>query len=200
MCGHYRYADGLRILTAIELYWDPVFYSKHSSFSWLISKQKPFSSIDAILAILVSHNALDSSKAKGDMFQNEAIGICTSFMLPWFPFMYDHHVPLIICSHKNAKSKANRKNRLPSNSTSNLKSRNTCGQSSIKSVLKTSLPGNKGKSKMNTSKISAVACRSVPFDELTTSHWLFLHFKVASAESLVPTAAISSVTKPLRRG
>ena len=178
----------------------PCFYSKHPSFPWLISKQKSFSSIDAILAILVSYNALGSSKAKGDMFQNEAIGTCTSFKLPWFPFMYDYHVPLIICSHKIAKSKANIKNRLPSNSTSNLKSRKTCGQSSIKSVLKTSLPGNKGKSKMNTSKISAVACRSVPFDELTTSHWLFLHFKVASAESLVPTAAISSVTKPLRRG
>ena len=199
MCGHYRYVDGLRILTAIELYWDPVFYSKHPSFSWLISKQKSFSSIDAIIAILVSHNALDSSKAKGDMFKNEALGICT-FKLPWFPFMYDHHVPLIICSHKNAKSKANRKNRLPSNSTINIKSRNTCGQSSIKSVLKTSLPGNKGKLKMNTSKISAVVSRSVPFDELTTSRWLFLHFKDASGESLVPTAAISSVTKPRPRG
>ena len=52
----------------------------------LISKHsKVFSTIDAILAISVSHNALDSKKRKGELVQNEAINICTSFK--WAGFL-----------------------------------------------------------------------------------------------------------------
>ena len=62
MCGDNRYVDNLRILTATELYLNSV-YSKHPSFISLISKRlKNFSNIDTILAILVSHRALDSNK------------------------------------------------------------------------------------------------------------------------------------------
>ena len=65
MCGDNRYVDDLRILTAIELYLNSEFYSKYPSFILLISKhEKVFSSIDTILAIAVSHNALDSNKTK----------------------------------------------------------------------------------------------------------------------------------------
>ena len=45
------------------------------------------------------------------------------------------YVPLIICSQKNAKSKGNRKNKLSSQSTNNLKSKKPCGQFSIKAFL-----------------------------------------------------------------
>ena len=73
MCGDNRYVDDLRILTAIELYLNSEFYSKHPSFISLISNHlKVFSSIDTILAISVSHNALYSNKTKGDLVQNEA--------------------------------------------------------------------------------------------------------------------------------
>ena len=81
MCGDNRYVDDLRILTAIELYLNSEFYSKHPSFISLISKHsKVFSSIDTILAISVSHNALDSNKTKGELVQNEAINISTSYI------------------------------------------------------------------------------------------------------------------------
>ena len=46
MCEDNRYGDDLRILTAIELYLN----------------SNVFSNIDTILAILVSHSALDSNK------------------------------------------------------------------------------------------------------------------------------------------
>ena len=87
MCGHNRYVDDLRILTAIELYLNLEFYSKHPSFISLINKHSEvFSSIDTILAISVSHNALDSNKTKGELVQNEAINICTSFK--WAEFLW----------------------------------------------------------------------------------------------------------------
>ena len=50
--------------------------SKHSNV---------FSSIDTIIAISVSYNALDSNKTKGELVQNEAINICTSFK--WAGFL-----------------------------------------------------------------------------------------------------------------
>ena len=86
MCGDNRYVDDLRNLTAIELYLNSEFYSKHPSFISLIRKHsKVFGSIDTILAISVSHNALDSNKAEGELVQNEAINICTSFK--WAGFL-----------------------------------------------------------------------------------------------------------------
>ena len=68
----------MRILIAIELYLNSKFYSEHPSFISLISKHsKVFSSIDTILAISVSHNALDSNKTKGELVQNKALNIYT---------------------------------------------------------------------------------------------------------------------------
>ena len=86
MCGDNRYVDDLRILTVIELYFNSEFYSKHPSFISLTSKHsKVFSGIDTILAISVSHNALDSNNTKGELVQNEAINICPSFK--WAGFL-----------------------------------------------------------------------------------------------------------------
>ena len=86
MCGDNRYVDDLRVLTAIELYLNSEFYNKHPSFISLISKHSEvFSSIDTILATSVSHNALNSNKTKGELVQNEAISICTSFK--WAEFL-----------------------------------------------------------------------------------------------------------------
>ena len=66
-----RYINDLRILIAIELYLDSELYSKHPFFISMISKHsKIFSSVDAIVAISFSHNALDSNKTKGELVQN----------------------------------------------------------------------------------------------------------------------------------
>ena len=86
MYGDNRFIDDLRILTAIELYLNSGFYSKHPSFISMISKHsKVLSGIDTILAISVSRNAFDSNKAKGEFVQNEAINIYTSFK--WTGFL-----------------------------------------------------------------------------------------------------------------
>ena len=218
MCGDNRYVDDLRILTAIELYLNSEFYSKHPSFISLISKHsKVFSSIDTILAISVLHNALDSNKTKEELVQNEAVNICTSFKWAAFlcvhglaslcsssvqcyykktgsilkyklkfsqmieprlfnpfstekihllfcnntceppvTFMDNHYIPLIIYSQKNAKNKGNRKHKLSPHSTSHLKSKKPCAQSSIKVFLNKILPENKGNLNMNTSENCAV--------------------------------------------
>ena len=244
MCGDNRYVDDLRILTAIELYLNSEFYSKHPSFISLISKHsKVFSSIDTILAISVSHNALDSNKTKGELVQNEAINICTSFKWAGFlcvlglasvcsssvqcyykntgsilkyklmfsqlieprlfnpfstekihllfcnntceppvPFMHNHYVPLIICSQKNAKNKGNRKHKLSPHSTSHLKSKNPCGQSSIKAFLNKSLPENKGNLNMNTSESCAVV-RSFSSSSVLSPKLLFSSEKSRNVEN-----------------
>ena len=60
ICRDNKYVEDLRILTAIELYLNSEFYSKHLSFISLISKHsKAFTGTDALLAISVSHNALN---------------------------------------------------------------------------------------------------------------------------------------------
>ena len=58
---------------------------------------------------------------------------------PPVPFRNHHSVSLIICSQKNAKNKGNRKHKLSPHSTSHLKSKKPCGQSSIKAFLDKSL-------------------------------------------------------------
>ena len=84
MCGDNSYVDDLRILTAIKNSNES--YRKHPSFISLIGKHsKVFSSVDTILAISVSHSALDSNKTNGELVQNEAINICTSFK--WAGFL-----------------------------------------------------------------------------------------------------------------
>ena len=91
-------------------------------------------------------------------FNSEKIHLlfCNNICEPPVPFMHNHYVPLVICSQKNAKNKGNRKYKLSSHSTSNLKSKKPCDQSFIKAFLNKSLPENKGKLNMNTSDSCAV--------------------------------------------
>ena len=53
-----RYVDDLRILASIELYSNSKFYGKHPSFVKVMNSH----SGDYLLAISVSHDALDSGK------------------------------------------------------------------------------------------------------------------------------------------
>ena len=75
-----RYVNDLRILAAIELYVNHGFYSQHRNFTLLINNNPGvFNSIDTILAISVSHNALDTNKTKGELVQREALNICSAY-------------------------------------------------------------------------------------------------------------------------
>ena len=63
MCGDNRYVNDLRIFIAIDLYKNPGFYSQYSTFTLLLNNNPGvFNSIDRILAISVSYNALDTNK------------------------------------------------------------------------------------------------------------------------------------------
>ena len=86
MCGSNRYIHDVKILTAIELYLNSGFYSHYPFFISLISEHSEvFGGIDIILAISVSHHALDSKKTKEKLVQNEAIRISASFK--WAGFL-----------------------------------------------------------------------------------------------------------------
>ena len=86
MCGDSRYVNDLRILTAIELYVYPGFYSQHPIFTLLLNNNRDdFNSIDTILAISVFHNALYTSKTKGELIQREALNICSAYR--WCEFL-----------------------------------------------------------------------------------------------------------------
>ena len=86
MCGDNRYVNDLRILTAIELYVNPGFYSQHPIFTLLLNNNPGvFNSIDTILAISVSHNALDTNKTKAELVQREALNICSAYR--WCGFL-----------------------------------------------------------------------------------------------------------------
>ena len=86
MCGDNRYVNDLRILTAIELYVNPGFYSQHPIFTLLLNNNPGvFNSIDTILAISVYHNALDTNKTKVELVQREALNICCAYR--WCGFL-----------------------------------------------------------------------------------------------------------------
>ena len=93
-------------------------------------------------------------------FSSEKIHLlfCNNTSEPPIPFMDNQYVRLIIYSQKKreAKIKGNGKHKLSSHSTSNLKSKKTCDQSSIKTFLNKSLPENKSKLNINTSESCAV--------------------------------------------
>ncbi|XP_065668840.1 uncharacterized protein LOC136088617 [Hydra vulgaris] len=75
----------LRILTAIDLYFNPSFYSNHPSFVGLCLKYpNKFSSIDNLLAVSVSSYSVDSRKLK-DLVKEEALHICQEFV--WSGFL-----------------------------------------------------------------------------------------------------------------
>ena len=86
MCGDKGYVNDLRILTAIELYANPGFYSQHSIFTLLLNNNPGvFDSIDTVLAISVSHNALDTNKTNRELVQREALNICSAYK--WCGFL-----------------------------------------------------------------------------------------------------------------
>ena len=45
-----------------------------------------FNSIDTVLAISVSHNALDTNKTKAELVQREALNVCSAYK--WCGFLY----------------------------------------------------------------------------------------------------------------
>ena len=63
-------------MRVIELYVNPWFYSQHPIVTLLLNNNPDdFNSIGTILAISVSHNALDTNKTKGELVQKEALNI-----------------------------------------------------------------------------------------------------------------------------
>ena len=86
MFGDNSYVNDLRILAAIELYVNPGFCSQHPTFTLLMNNNPGvFNSIETILAISVSHNALDTNKTKGELVQREALNICSAYR--WCGFL-----------------------------------------------------------------------------------------------------------------
>ena len=80
MFGDNKYVNDLRILATIELYVNPGFYSQHPTFTLLLNNNPcVFNSIDTILVLSVSHNALDTNKTKGDLVQRKALNICSAY-------------------------------------------------------------------------------------------------------------------------
>ena len=104
-----------------------------------------------------------------NLFNNKIhLLFCNNTSKPQVPFMYNHYVPLIIF-YENAKNKAIRKHKLPSHSTSNLKYKKPCGQSSIKAIYK-GLPGKKD-------KLNIIMERS---------HWKFIaHFIIITMVTII---------------
>ena len=61
MSGDNRYVDDLRILASIEFHLNSEFYAKHpSSVKIMNSHSGAFTNVDILLALSVSHGALDS--------------------------------------------------------------------------------------------------------------------------------------------
>ena len=112
-------------------------------------------------------------------FSTEKIHLlfCINAFEPPVPFMHNHNVILIICSRKkkkkNAKNKGNRKHKLSPHSTSHLKSKKPCGQSSIKAFLNKSLSKNKGNKTVHTSDESCAVVRSFSSSSVLSPKLLF---------------------------
>ena len=109
---------------------------------------------------------------------------CNNTSKPLVPFVHNHYVPWVICSQKIAKNKGNRKHKLSSHSTNNLKSKNPCGKSPIKTFLNKSFLKNKGKLNMNTSDSSAVV-RSFSSSSVLSPKLLFSSEKSRNVEKFL---------------
>ena len=78
--------DDLRILVSIELYLNAEFYAKHPSFVKFMNNHRGvFNNADTLLALSVSHAALDSGRTKIALVKEEALIICSPFK--WFGFL-----------------------------------------------------------------------------------------------------------------
>ena len=76
----------LRILGSIELDLNSEFYAKHPSFLKVMNNPYGvFNNVDTLLALSVSHGALDSSKTKMELVKEEALNICSPFK--WSGFL-----------------------------------------------------------------------------------------------------------------
>ena len=114
--------------------------------------------------------------------ENIHLLFCNNTCEPAVPFMHNYYVLLIICSQRNSKNKGNRKHKLSPHSTSHLKSKKSCGQSSIKAFLNKSLPENKGNLNMNTSESCAVE-RSFSSSSVLSPKLLFFPEKSINVEN-----------------
>ena len=86
MSGGNRYVDDLRTLGSIELYLNSDFYAKHPSFVKVMNSHSgAFNNIDTLLALSVSHGALDSGKTKMELVKEETLNICSLFK--WSSFL-----------------------------------------------------------------------------------------------------------------
>ena len=84
--------DDLRILASIELYLNSEFYAKHPSFVKVMNSHSGvFNNVDTLLALSVSHGALDSGKTKIEQVK-KAHNICSRFQ--WSDFLF----VLALCS------------------------------------------------------------------------------------------------------
>ena len=85
MSGDNRYVDDSGILTSIELHLNSEFYSNHPSFVKVMNSHSGvFNNVDTMLALSVSHGALDSAKTKMELMKEEALSICSPFKLSGF--------------------------------------------------------------------------------------------------------------------
>ena len=80
MSGDNRYVDDLSILASTELYLNSDFYAKNPSFVKVMNSHSGvFNNVDTLLALSVSHGALDSGKTKMELVKEEALNICSPF-------------------------------------------------------------------------------------------------------------------------
>ena len=80
MIGDNRYVDDLTILTSIELYLNSEFYVKRPSFVKVMNSHcDVFNNVDTLLALSLSHSALESGKIKMELVKEEALNICSPF-------------------------------------------------------------------------------------------------------------------------
>ena len=86
MSGDIRYVDDLRILASIELYLNSELYAKHPSFVKVMNGHSGvLNNVNTLLALSVSHGALDSGKTKMELVKEEALNICCPFK--WSGFL-----------------------------------------------------------------------------------------------------------------
>ena len=101
--------------------------------------------------------------------------LCNNISQSPVPFMQKNYIPLIICSREVLKKEANRKHKLPSHSTRNLKSKKPCGQSFIKALLHKGLPRIKVRLNMTFCEKKIAVVRSFRSSLIVSPKLLFLY-------------------------
>ena len=71
-----RYLDDLKILTSTELYLNSEFYGKHLLFVEVMNSHSDIiNNVDYLLALSVSHGALDSGETKMELVKEKPLSI-----------------------------------------------------------------------------------------------------------------------------